>query len=377
MAKRDFYEVLGVKKDASQEDIKSAFRKAAKKYHPDLNPNDKDAESKIKEVNEAYEVLSNPDKRSKYDMMGHAAFDPSAQAGGYGGGGYSGFGGVEDIFESFFGGFGGFGGGQRHNPNAPMKGRSLRFGLTITFEEAVFGTSKVVNITREENCETCGGSGAKEGTTPETCTRCNGRGSINVQQRTILGVMSSTQTCDMCGGKGKVVKEPCSSCKGNGRVRKKASIKVEVPAGIDIGQVILLHGQGEAGYNGGGPGDLHIEINIKPHKSFERDGYNLYLDINIPFSIAALGGEVEVPTLQKPIKYNVPEGTQPNTTFRLKEQGVPKRNNTRGDLYVRVMIEVPKNLNEEQRDLIRKFGESLNEKVAVNSGKKSKKRKLF
>lgn len=375
MAKRDFYEVLGVNKNASQEEIKAAYKKAVKMYHPDLNPNNKEAEAKMKEVNEAYEILSDPDKRSKYDMMGHAAFDPTAQSSGFGG--FSGFGGVEDIFESFFGGFSGFGSTrQRHNPNAPTRGRSLRFGLTISFEEAVFGTSKQINITREENCEKCGGSGAKEGTEPITCTRCNGRGTISIQQRTILGVMTSTQTCDLCGGKGKIVKEPCTSCRGVGRIKRKASIRVDIPAGIDSGQVIILHGQGEAGYNGGSPGDLHIEINVLPHKSFKRDGYHLYLDITIPFSVAALGGEVEVPTLEKPIKYKIPEGTQANTTFRLKDQGVPMRAGARGDLYVRIKaIEVPKNLTDEQKDLIRQLGEILNESVSANSNKKGRKRR--
>jgi len=366
LAKRDYYEVLGVEKSASDSEIKSAFRKMAKQYHPDLHPGDAECEAKFKELNEAYEVLSDQQKRSKYDQFGHAAFDPAA-GGGYGGsgfeGGFGGFGGFGDIFESVFGGGfgGGFGGQQRRN--GPVVGNDLQYNLTITFDEAAFGVKKEILIPREENCATCGGTGAKVGTQPERCTKCNGTGQIHVQQNTMFGVIANVQECDACRGTGKIIKEPCPDCKGRGRVSKSTRITVNIPAGIDNGQSINIRGEGEAGFRGGPNGDLYVKITVKPHKLFRRKGFDLYLDMAIPFTTAALGGEIKVPTLTGTVKYTIPEGTQPNTTFRLREQGVTKLRGTgRGDLFVNIVVEIPKKLNDEQRELLAQLAESIGDK---------------
>lgn len=370
MAKQDYYESLGVDKNATDDEIKNAFRKAAKKYHPDLHPDDKASETKFKEINEAYEVLSDKEKRAKYDQFGHAAFDPSM--GGGAGGGFSGFSDMGDIFDSFFGGGFGFGGGNaRASKNAPRPGRDLRYSLNITFEEAAFGCEKEIGLSREENCSTCGGNGAKPGTTPETCSRCKGSGQIHVQQNTILGAFSTVQTCNVCNGTGKVIKEVCQDCRGNGRVRKTKRVKIRVPAGIDNGQAFRVPNEGEAGYNGGSYGDLQVVISVKPHKIFARNGFDIYMDMNIPFPVAALGGDIEVPTLKGGnIKYHVPAGTQPNTTFRLREQGITRLHSTsRGDLLVKINIVVPKNLSDDQEKIIRQLAESLGNDV---SGKKRK-----
>lgn len=361
MAKADYYEILGVKKDASDTDIKSAFRKAAKQYHPDLHPGDKEAEQKFKDINEAYEVLSDDKKRAQYDQFGHAAFDPSASAGSYGGG----FGGFEDIFSAFTGGFGFGGGGFSQNRNGPLQGRDLRYNLTITFEEAAFGVKKEILVPREENCTSCGGSGAKSGTTPVTCSTCGGTGQVRAQQNTVFGSFSTVRSCDACGGTGKIIQEPCPDCKGRGRVNKSKRIAVSVPAGIDNGQTLNMRGEGEAGLRGGPAGDLFITITVKPHKLFFRKGTDLYLDMDIPMTVAVLGGEIQVPTLKGNVKYSVPEGTQPGTTFRLKEQGVPRLNSTtKGDLFVRTNVVVPKRLTDEQRDMVKRLAESFGDKVA-------------
>lgn len=362
MAKADYYEVLGVNKDATDSEIKSAFRKAAKQYHPDLHPGDKEAEAKFKEINEAYEVLSDSTKRAQYDQFGHAAFDPAA---GGAGGGYSGagFGDFSDIFSSVFGGFGGFGGTTHRN--GPIPGDDLKYNLTITFEEAAFGARKEILIPREEVCKTCGGTGAKPGTQPAKCTACGGSGQVRVQQNTPFGSFATVRTCDACGGTGKIIKEPCAECRGKGRIHKSNRIVVNIPAGIDNGQTLTLRGEGEAGYRGGPNGDLYVVISVRPHKLFTRKGYDLYLDMNIPVTVAALGGEIQVPTLTGTVKYTVPEGTQPGTTFRLREQGVTRLNASgKGDMLVRANVQIPRKLNEEQRELMRKLAEALGDRVA-------------
>ncbi len=377
MAKADYYEILGVNKSATEDEIKAAFRKAAKQYHPDLHPGDKESEAKFKEVNESYEVLSSKEKRAKYDQFGHAAFDPSA-AGGAGGGFYgggAGFGDFADIIDSMFGGFGGFGrGGQTRN--GPIAGNDLRYNLTITFEEAAFGVRKEINIPREESCHACGGTGAKAGTQPVKCAACGGSGQVRAQQNTMFGSFVTNRSCDACGGTGKIIKEPCADCRGRGRVNRTQKITVNIPAGIDNGQSLNMHGEGEAGHNGGPSGDLYITITVKPHKQFTRKGYDLYMDMPIPFTVAALGGEISVPTLKGTVKYAVPEGTQPNTVFRLKEQGITRLNSSgKGDLFVKVAVLVPKKLTEEQRGLLRQLANTLGD--AVSEGKPKKKAKLW
>ncbi len=364
MAKADYYEVLGVNRNATDDEIKSAFRKLAKKYHPDLQTGDKaEAEAKFKEINEAYEVLSNKEKRAKYDQFGHAAFDPASGAGG----GYSqgtGFGDFSDIFDTVFGGFGGFGQSAQQNPNAPSRGNDLKYNLTLTFEEAAFGCKKEILIPREENCETCGGTGAKPGTKPVKCSSCNGTGQVRVQQNTVFGAFTTVRTCDACHGTGKIIGEPCPDCRGKGRVRKTNRINVSVPAGIDNGQTLSMRGEGEPGKRGGLAGDLYIVISVKPHKLFTRKGYDVYLDMNLPMTIATLGGEIQVPTLSGNVKYNIPEGTQTATTFRLKEQGINRLNSAgKGDMFVRVNVVIPKRLTEEQKELLVKLASSLGDKL--------------
>lgn len=352
--KRDYYSVLGVDKGASDTDIKSAFRKKAKDCHPDMHPGDKAKEEEFKELNEAYEVLSDKDKRQKYDQFGHAAFDPTMGGGGGGnpfsGGGFGGFGDFGDIFSSFFGG--GFSSGG-NSSNAPMAGDDLRYSMTISFEEAAFGVTKEILVSREEICSSCGGSGAKAGTQPQRCNTCNGTGRVRTQQNTILGAITSTRECPACHGTGKIIKEPCAECRGGGRVKKSSRVQLKIPAGIDNGQTLNVRGEGEAGYRNGPRGNLYVTINVKPHKLFVRHGFDLLLRMSIPYTTAVLGGEIIVPTLTEQVKYNVPSGTQSETTFRLRDQGVPKLNaNGRGDLLVTVTIDVPKRISEEQRGLL-------------------------
>ena len=358
--KRDYYEVLGLQKGASDDEIKKSYRKLAKQYHPDLHPGDKECEEKFKEIGEAYEVLSDADKKAKYDQYGHAAFDPNSGFGGGGfGGGFGGFDDLGDILGNIFGGgFGGFGGGQQR-ANAPQKGENLRVRLTITFEEAAFGCAKEISVPRIEDCEECGGTGAAKGTTADTCPDCKGSGTVRVQQRTPFGVMASTANCRKCGGTGKIINTPCTACGGKGKVRKTRTISVNIPAGIDDGQTISLRGQGHAGVNGGPRGDLLITVSVRSHALFERDGSSILFDMPISFVQAALGAEVEVPTLDGKVKYTIPEGTQTGTTFRLRGKGIPYLNGSgRGDQFVTVTIETPKNLNKEQKELLRKFGEA-------------------
>ena len=355
--KRDYYEVLGVQKNASQEEIKKAYRKLAKECHPDLHPNDKEAEARFRELNEANEVLSDPDKRARYDQFGFN--DPmNGGAGGAGGFDTSGFGGFGDmggfssIFDQLFGGAG-MGGAQR--ANAPQQGNDLRYDLRISFEEAAFGCEKSFDFYRSEICEDCHGSGAKPGTQPKTCPTCKGTGQVRVSG----GFMVTVRTCSTCGGTGKVITDKCPVCGGAGQVRKRRTASVKVPAGIDNGQTIVMNGQGEPGVNGGPNGDLYIVVTVRPHKLFKRDGTNLYLDMPISFTTAALGGEIDVPTLNGTVKYTVPEGTQNGTEFRLRGKGIPQvRSSYVGDLIIRVRVEVPTKLTEKQKELLRQFDEA-------------------
>ena len=359
--KQDYYEVLGIQKGASADDIKRAYRQMAKKYHPDMNPDNKEAEQKFKEVNEAYEVLSDPDKKAKYDQYGHAAFE---QGGGFGGG-FGGFDGFDmgDIFSSFFGG--GFGGGSRSQSraNRPIDGEDIGVRVILSFEEAVFGCKKEVNFARVEKCKDCSGSGAKKGTSAETCSKCQGRGTVTVQQRTPFGVMQSSSACPDCHGTGKIIKTPCENCRGKGYVKVTKTLDVTIPAGIDDGQRIALSGQGSTGRNGGRSGDLIIQVAVRPHAIFERDGNDLYCEVPITFAEAALGATIKIPTLEGQIDYTIPEGTQTGTEFTIKQKGVTSVNSrTKGNLYATVVVETPKGLNEEQKKLLRQFGDALGEK---------------
>ncbi|MBQ7975328.1 MAG: molecular chaperone DnaJ [Clostridia bacterium] len=357
--KRDYYEVLGVSKGASDDELKKAYRKVAKKYHPDLHPNDKEAEEKFKEVNEAYAVLSDSEKRSRYDQFGHAGVDPNFGAGG-GAGGFGGFD-FGDIFGDIFGGgFGGFGGSRR---NGPVRGNDVRQMVDITFEEAAFGVKKKLSITKMENCTTCGGSGAKPGTSPATCGRCGGTGQVKTQVRTPLGYMTNVGTCPECGGTGKIIKEPCRDCRGTGKIRKNSVIEIDIPAGIDNGQTIQITGKGEPGERGGPHGDLLVTVRVKAHPLFVREGYNVFIDMPITFVQAALGATVKVPTLDGAVEYDIPEGTQSETTFKLRGKGIPYlRSKARGDQYVKVRVEVPSNLSSKQKELLREFDEDKNYK---------------
>ena len=357
-SKKDYYETLGINKNASEAEIKSAYRKMAKQYHPDLNAGNEDAAHKFKEVNEAYQVLGDEKKRAQYDQFGHAAFDGAA--GGGGGAGFGGFedfmggmGGFGDIFDSFFGG-----GGRQRNPNGPARGNDLRFNMEITFEQAAFGLKKEVQIRRKETCSSCTGTGAEKGTSKHTCSTCGGTGQVRQQRQSMLGSFVNVVPCSACGGTGEIIDTPCHECHGEGKVSKTRSITVNIPAGIDNGQVISLRGEGEAGTKGGGAGDLKIVIYVKPHKYFKRDGYDLFLNMPIDFADAALGIDLQVPTLDGKVKYKIPEGTQTGTTFRLKKKGIQHINSAQvGDLYVKVNIETPKRLNEKQKELLRTFKE--------------------
>ncbi|MBQ4096516.1 MAG: molecular chaperone DnaJ [Oscillospiraceae bacterium] len=360
--KRDYYEVLGVSKSATAEELKKAYRKLAKQYHPDLHPDDKECEAKFKEVNEAYEVLSNADKRAKYDQFGHAAFDSSMGGGGAGGfGGFGGFSDMGDIFESFFGGFGGS--RRSANPNAPRRGNDIESNIVLDFMEACKGKKADIKITHMENCPDCNGSGAQAGSTPKTCPQCQGRGTVTTQQRTPFGVMQSQKACPKCGGKGKVVENPCKKCSGAGRVRTTVTKTVEIPAGIDDDQTLRVPGGGDAGINGGPSGDLMLNITVRPDPIFVREGYDVWTEIPITFAQAALGDEIIVPTIDGKVKYTVPAGTQTGTVFRLREKGIKRcQRSGRGDHYVRVGVEVPKNLTKEQEKLLRSFDEAMESK---------------
>lgn len=359
--KRDYYEVLGVAKTASEDEIKSAYRKLAKKYHPDLNPGNAEAEAKFKEVNEAYGVLSDADKRAKYDQYGtadpQAGFGGGGFSGGFGGFGSGGFsGGFEDIFENIFGGFT----GSRRSNNAPEQGRDLRVDMELTFEEAAFGAKKEINLTREESCDECGGSEAAKGTTAEVCQACHGSGQVRTTQNTVFGSFSSTQQCTACHGTGRIIRTPCKKCGGKGRIRRARRISINVPAGIDNGQAITLRGEGEQGKRGGAAGDLYVYFSVKPHKLFKRRGNDIYLEVAVSFANAALGAEITVPTLEDSIKYKIPEGTQPGTVFRIRGKGIKRLGgNDRGDMYITVGVEIPRRLSSKQKELLRAFDDSV------------------
>ena len=375
--KRDYYDVLGLSKGASEAEVKKAFRKLAKENHPDVNPDNQAAEARFKEINEAYEILSDPDKKSKYDSFGHAGVDPSYGADS--GGGYSGFGGMDfdfnDILGSFFGG--GFGGGGATR-NGPRKGENIRFVENISFEEAAFGCEKELTIPTVIDCGTCHGTGAAAGTAPETCSVCGGKGVRQVQRRTAFGVMNTSATCDNCQGAGKVVREPCAKCKGRGKVRKNQKISVTIPAGIDDGQTISLRGKGNAGTNGGPAGDLLLTVHVRPHPMFERDGVHVHSKLHVSVVQAILGDELEVETLDGKVKYTMPDGTQSGTVFRLRGRGIPHLNaHSRGDHFVTVVVDIPGSLSQEQRELLEKFGESIGQSAAGKQGffEKRKKKK--
>ncbi|MCL2057350.1 MAG: molecular chaperone DnaJ [Oscillospiraceae bacterium] len=369
--KKDFYETLGLAKSAAEDDIKKAYRKLAKQYHPDLNPGDKSAEARFKEVGEAYEVLSDPQKKARYDQFGHAGVDPSY---GGGGGGFGGFGGYEgggfsfgdlgDVFETFFGGSGGFGGSNRvRNPNAPIRGGDVRATIPLSFMDAVQGTKYSVTFSHLEKCGVCSGTGAKTGFTPENCSECGGTGQVRVTQRSHFGTIQTSKTCLHCGGKGTVIKEPCQSCAGKGRVRKTKTMEVGVPAGIASGQSFALRGEGDHGLNQGPPGDCIITVSVAPDPLFERDGFDIWCDIPLTYAQLALGGEITVPTVDGKVAYNVPEGTQPGTVFRLRNKGVPYINGRgRGEQYVRISLEVPKNLNSRQKDALKNLDSLMTDK---------------
>ena len=361
--KRDYYEVLGVEKGASDDEIKKAHRKLAKKYHPDLNRDNPEAAEKFKELNEAYEVLSDKDKRAKYDQFGFAGVDPNygGGAGGFGGG--FDMGDLGDIFGSMFGGFGG---SSRSRRNAPQRGETLQQHIVLSFEEAAFGCEKEISVTRYENCESCGGSGAAEGSSPETCSYCRGTGQVTQTQRTPLGMFQTSAPCPQCQGKGKIIRNPCKKCGGVGKQRRNRTLKVNIPAGIDDGQSIRLSGQGGAGVNGGPSGDVIVTISIRPHPIFTRDGSDVICEIPISFTQAALGDTLQVPTIDGKIEYNIPEGTQTGTVFRMRGKGIQNVNGRgRGDQYVRVNIEVPKNLTHKQKELLREFENSTTDENQV------------
>ena len=356
--KRDYYEVLGVKKDATEAELKKAFRKMAIKYHPDQNPGDKEAEAKFQEVNEAYEVLGDPQKRAQYDQFGHAAFE---QGGGAGGGFYGqGFdmGDIGDIFSSMFGGgFGGFGGGGSTRRNGPMRGSDINVKIQISFEEAVFGCKKEVSVGVMDECETCHGTGAKPGTHAESCPKCHGTGQERFVQQSMFGAVTSVRTCSQCHGTGKYFKDPCQTCHGTGRMRKTKKYEINIPKGIDNGQTIRLEGKGEIGANGGGYGDLLVTVFVQPHRVFVRQGYDIYCDVPITFVQAALGGEIVIKTIDGEQKYNVKPGTQPDTVITLKGVGVPNLRNprVRGNQVVKLKVKIPTDMSKRQKDLLRQF----------------------
>jgi len=374
--KRDYYEVLGLKKDASESDIKKAYRRLAKEHHPDVNPGNKEAEAKFKELNEAYEILSDSDKKAKYDQFGHAAFDPTA--GGYSGySGGAGFGGFGDIFGDLFNGFGDiFTGGAR---SAQQRGENIKAFVNVSFEEAAFGCTKEIAVNRVEPCAACSGTGAARGTSPETCSNCNGTGAVRTQQRVMGMSVQSTASCPKCGGTGKIIKTPCPECGGSTITRKPGKVTISIPAGIDDGQTISMRGRGNAGKNNAPAGDLLITVGVRPHPTLKRDGNTIHCDATVTLAQAILGAELEVQTLDGKVAYSIPEGTQSGTVFRLKNKGVPYlHGNGRGDQYVTVRVNIPKGLNDEQKDLLRKLDASLNgEPIRQDHTDRKRKKKIL
>lgn len=367
--KRDYYEVLGVSREATAEEIKKAYRQLGKKYHPDVNPGDKEAEEKFKELGEAYAVLSDPDKRRQYDQYGHAAFEQ----GGMGGAGFD-FGSMDfgDIFGDLFGGM--FGGGSRHSSNGPMKGANLRAQIRISFDEAMKGVDKELEITLKEECDTCHGTGAKPGTSPISCSKCGGKGQVAYTTQTLFGMSRSIQACPDCRGTGKIIKDKCSSCYGSGYISKRKTISVSIPAGIDDGQSIRIAGKGEPGTNGGPRGDLLVEIRVSEHPIFQRQDMNIYSTAPMSFATATLGGDVRISTIDGEVLYEVKPGTQTDTRIRLRGKGVPslRDKSYRGDHYVTLVVQVPTKLTNEQKELLKKFDESMGGTPPEESGRKKK-----
>lgn len=354
--KRDYYEVLGVDKSASESEIKSAYRKLAMKYHPDRNPDNKEAEEKFKEASEAYAILSDAEKKQRYDQYGFAGVDPNAAGGGFGGFSGAGF---EDIFGDLFGGMfgGGFGGGRQRRRNGPRKGQDLQARISITFEESFFGTKKKIKLNKQVKCKECNGTGAEPGTTKKTCPTCNGSGQVRRQTQTPFGMMANVMACDTCHGTGEIIEKPCKACSGTGKIRKEVTIEVNIPAGVDDGSVVNVRGQGGPGENGGPDGDLFVVCSVSPHKLFTRHGLDLELEIPVTFTQASLGTDMTIPTMEEKVSYKIPAGTQPGTVFRLKGKGVksPNAPSRVGDLYVKVILEVPTNLTAEQRKMLEDF----------------------
>lgn len=370
--KRDYYEVMGVQKGATDDEIKKAYRQLAKKYHPDLNPDNAEAEAKFKEVNEAYEVLSDKDKRARYDQFGHAGVDPNYGAGGgYGGSPFNQDIDFGDIFNSVFGGFGGFGGRRSANPNAPRRGADIETTVTISFDEAAKGCKKEISFNATVNCKECGGTGAKKGTSAKTCSTCRGTGQVTVNQRTPFGVVQTSRVCDTCRGTGKVIEHPCKVCGGQGRHKTTRKIEINIPAGVNNDQLLNVSGQGSTGINGGPAGDVRVYVNVRPHPIFERKGDDVWCELPLTYTQAALGAEVIVPTIDGKVSYSVHDGTQPGDIFKLKGKGIPHLNGKgRGDQYVKVTIDVPRNLSSKQKDLLKQF-------EAASSDKNYSKRKSF
>jgi molecular chaperone DnaJ len=354
MSKRDYYEVLGVSKNATEAELKKAFRKLSMKYHPDRNPDNAEAEESFKEAKEAYEMLKDPQKRAAYDQFGHAGVDPSMGGGGFGGG----HGNAGDFFSDIFGDIFGGGGAQGGGANRAYRGSDLQYNLEISFEDAIFGTSVDIRVPSKQTCEACTGTGAKAGTHPQSCPTCHGTGQVRMQQ----GFFSVQQTCPQCHGQGKIISDPCPECHGQGRVEKQKTLSVKIPMGVDTGDRIRLSGEGEAGINGGPTGDLYVQVHVKPHDLFVRDGNDLNCEFPVAFTVAALGGEVEVPTMEGKVTLRIPEGTQTGKIFRLRGKGVKSvRSATKGDLYCRLMVETPVNLTKKQKDLLDAFNETLDE----------------
>jgi molecular chaperone DnaJ len=364
---KDYYELLDVEKNASDEDIKRAFRKMALKYHPDKNPGDKEAEEKFKEINEAYQVLSDPQKKSQYDQFGTTDFNGQGGYEGFGGFGGGGFGGFSDIFGDIFDIFGSNG---KKPKNGPQRGADLEYNLNLTFEEAAFGVKKDLDIFRYETCGTCSGSGARPGTSPKTCDRCHGTGQMKTQRNTPFGSFVSVTACDKCHGEGRIIETPCTECNGNGKVRRKKVVSINIPAGVDTGNTIPLRGEGEPGVKGGPAGDLYVNIRVAPHKIFKRQGFDIVCEVPVSFIKASLGGEIIIPTLEGDTKQPIAEGTQPGTVVKLKGKGIPRvRGNGRGDLYAQLNVEIPKKLNERQRELLKQLAHEFGEDAT--DGKKS------
>ena len=369
--KRDYYEVLGVSKNATADEIKKAYRTLGKKYHPDANPGDKQAEEKFKEVGEAYAVLSDPDKRRQYDQFGHAAFENGMNGGGAGGFNFNDMD-FTDLFGDLFGGM--FGGGARRNPGGPMKGANLRARVRITFDEAMKGVDKELEINLKEECENCHGTGAKPGTQATTCPKCGGKGQVAYTQQTLFGISRSIQACPDCRGTGKIIKDKCPNCYGSGYISKRKKIQVSIPAGIDDGQSIRIAGKGEPGENGGPRGDLLVEVSVSEHPIFQRDDMNIFSTAPMSFATAALGGEIRISTIDGDVISDVKPGTQTETRIRLKGKGVPslRDKNVRGDHYVTLIVQVPTKLNSEQKELLKKFDEAMGGNAAPEEGRKKK-----